>query len=101
EVGLRVEARVAGGALRPDEALLLVLAQRLRMHADELGGDGDHVARAVVDHQLPAFFSSSSSSRCFLLSFFGTLSFTRARTSPLPEPFSFGAPLPVRRGRVA
>ena len=37
-----------GGALRPHEALLLVDAQRLRVHADELGGDADHVARAVV-----------------------------------------------------
>ena len=46
EVGLGVEARVPGGALRADEALLLVHAQRLRVHADELGGDGDHVARA-------------------------------------------------------
>ena len=46
EVGLGVEARVAGRALRPHEALLLVDAERLRVHADELGGDGDHVARA-------------------------------------------------------
>ena len=51
DVGVRVEARVAGGALRVDEPLLLVDAQRLRVHADDVGGDADHVARAVV-HQL-------------------------------------------------
>ena len=39
EVALRVEARVPGGAARADEALRLVDAQRLRVHADELGGD--------------------------------------------------------------
>ena len=71
DVRVRVEARVAGGALRADEALLLVDAQRLRMHADELGGDADHVARTVV-HQPPAFCSCSSSSRCFLSTRFGT-----------------------------
>src|SRR3712207_7983177 len=45
EVGVRVEARVAGRALRPHEPLRLVHAKRLRVHADELGGDGDHVDR--------------------------------------------------------
>ena len=48
DVRVGVEARVAGGALRAHEPLLLVDAQRLRMHADELGGDADHVARTVV-----------------------------------------------------
>ena len=61
-----VEARVARGALRPHEPLLLVDAQRLRMHADELGGDADHVARPVAALAYPpAFCSCSSSSRCF------------------------------------
>src|SRR5947208_1621966 len=36
-LSLGVEARVPGGALRADEALLLVHAQRLRVHSDELG----------------------------------------------------------------
>src|SRR5205085_11202985 len=35
-------------------------------------------------HHAPAFFSSSSSSRCFLFSFFGSVSFTRAMRSPRP-----------------
>src|SRR5919205_2583986 len=53
EVALRVEPRVPRRALRPDEPLLLVDPERLRVHADELGGDADHVARAIVAvHQL-------------------------------------------------
>ena len=47
EVGLGVEPRPAGRPARAHEPLRLVQPQRLRMHADELGGDGDHVARAV------------------------------------------------------
>ena len=50
EVGLRVETRVPCSALGLDEALLLVHAQGLRVHSDELRCDGDHVAGAVVDH---------------------------------------------------
>ena len=50
EVGLGVETRVPRGALRADEPLLLVHAQGLRVHPDELGCDGDHVARSVVHH---------------------------------------------------
>src|SRR5262245_15291003 len=53
EIGLRVEACVAGRALRTDEALVLVDAQRLRVHADDLRRDRDHVARAVVHHRRP------------------------------------------------
>src|SRR5262249_49365417 len=41
EIGLRVEARVAGRALRTDQAFVLVDAQRLRVHADELRRDRD------------------------------------------------------------
>src|SRR5215211_3964009 len=48
EVGLRVEARVPRRALRPHEALRLVDPERLRVHADELGRDRDHVAGAAV-----------------------------------------------------
>src|SRR4051812_25933461 len=47
DVRVGVETRVARRALRVDEALLLVDAQRLRVHPDELCGDADHVARAV------------------------------------------------------
>ena len=91
DVGVGVQARVAGGALRVHEPLLLVDAQRLRMHADELGGDADHVARTVaVGHHQIVFPSSSSSSRCFLFIFFGTSMRTRASTSPWPSPFRRG-----------
>ena len=92
DVGVGVEPRVAGGALRPHEALLLVDPQRLRVHADELGGDADHVARVVV-HQLNslsrglvvvAFWNSSSASRCAFVSFAGTVTRTRASRSPRP-----------------
>src|SRR5581483_754627 len=98
DVGVGVQARVAGRALRAHEALLLVHAKRLLVHADELRGDADHVARPVV-HQL-VLPSSSSSSRCFLLTFFGTVMRTRASTSPLPGPFSFGAPRPLMRSSL-
>src|SRR5262249_1877051 len=94
EVRVRVQPRVARRALRAHEALLLVDAQRLRVHADELGRDRDHVAGMVRGH--PAtFWNSSSSSRLRLFSFFGTSIFTRASRSPLPPLFSFGAPRPL------
>src|SRR5215218_2261464 len=93
EIRLRIQARVAGGALRTHQTLLLVDAQRLRMHANEFGGHADHVAGVVLH---PAtFWNSSSSSRPRLFSFFGTSIFTRASRSPLPPPFSFGAPRPL------
>src|SRR5262249_6755599 len=63
-------------------------------HPDELGGDADHVHRPVV-HQPVAFCSCSSSSRSRLLMRFGTWIRSRARTSPLPDPLSFGAPRPL------
>src|SRR5215203_6084329 len=93
EVGLGVEARVTGRPLRPDEPLRLVEAQRLLVHPDELGGDGDHVAR-VVAHQPVTFRSSSSACFSAFESFSGTVSRSRASRSPLPLPFSFGAPRP-------
>src|SRR5947209_4505976 len=105
EVALGVEPRVPGRPLRPHEPLLLVDPQRLRVHADDLGGDADHVARPVV-HQLKsmsrglprsAFCSSTSASRSAFVSFFGTSIRIRASTSPLPEPESFGAPRPRMR----
>src|ERR1700751_499072 len=98
DVRVRVEPRPARRPLRPDETLRLVHAQRLRMHADELGRDRDHVDRALRGlHQPTAFWSSSSSSRSFLFTRFGTWMRTRARTSPLPLPASFGAPRPLIR----
>src|SRR5581483_2526951 len=99
EVVFRVQARAAGRAPRADEALRLVDAQRLRVHADEVGGDRDHVARAVVlgGRHRCASLSCSSSSRSFFESFFGTSIFTRAIRSPRPEPLSCGAPLPRTR----
>src|SRR4051812_19368040 len=44
----------------------------------------------------------SSSSACFSAfeSFFGTVTRTRASRSPLPPPFSFGAPRPLRRSSL-
>src|SRR5688500_1565197 len=94
EIGLRVEARAAGGTRRPHEALRLVHPQRLLVHADELGRDTDHVA-GPVGHQRLTFRSSSSSSRSFFETFAGTVSFSRASRSPLPPPLSFGAPRPL------
>ena len=47
DIPVGVQARVARRALRANEAPLLIDAQRLRMHADELGRDADHVARTV------------------------------------------------------
>src|SRR5262249_24683893 len=50
EVCLGVETGVSAGALGTDETLALVDAQRLGVHADQLGRDRDHVARTVVHH---------------------------------------------------
>src|SRR4029079_14906005 len=57
-------------------------------------------SRPLRCHPPPAFWRSSISSRCFFVSFFGTDSFTRARTSPRLEPLRRGAPLPFTRRRV-
>src|SRR5262249_54611785 len=108
EVGVRVEPGVPGRPLRSHEPLVLVDPQRLRVHADDLGGDGDHVAGRVV-HQatIPSrgfsretFCRFSIASRSAFVTFLGTASFTRARRSPLPAPFSFGAPRPRTRSIV-
>ena len=48
DVGLGVEPRAARRARRAHEALRLVGAQRLRMHAGELRRDRDHVAGTVA-----------------------------------------------------
>src|SRR5262249_1198870 len=98
DIRVRVETRVAGSALRRDETTLVVDAKRLRMHADELRGDRDHVARPVVDHRV--FSSSSSSSRCFFETRFGTWMRMRASTSPWPEPLRRGAPRPLMRSSL-
>ena len=47
EVLLGVEPSAARGSPGSHETPGLVQPQRLRVHADELGGDGDHVARAI------------------------------------------------------
>src|SRR5204863_4728097 len=46
---------------RTDQPLALVDSERLRVHADEVGSDGDHVARTVVHHS-PSFKRRSASS---------------------------------------
>src|SRR5439155_4576816 len=62
KVALRVEPRAAGRALRTDETLVLVNSERLRMHADDVGGDADHVARAIIHRAPPAGSPSRPSS---------------------------------------
>src|SRR5947207_598229 len=54
----------------------------------------------VVRHQPPTFRSSSSSARSCLFMRFGTWMRTRASTSPLPPPGSFGAPRPLIRSSL-
>ena len=101
----RDECRPA--CVRSHEALRLVQPQRLRVHPDELGGDGDHVARAVhqpdldealtrvlARHLLVALERASFSA---FVSFFGIDTFTRASRSPRPLPLSCGAPRPLTR----
>src|SRR5205085_6672774 len=63
DVRVRVQARVTGGALRMDETFALVDPKRLRMHADELCGDGDHVARMVLHQSRSSRHLRSCSSR--------------------------------------
>src|SRR4051794_39317931 len=48
DVRLAVEARAAGRPLRAHETLVLVDPKCLRVHADELRRDADHVHRAVA-----------------------------------------------------
>ena len=94
DVLLGVEARALGRALRLDQAARLVHAQRLGMHARELGGDGDHEDPAVgldldagnapsAHEVVPsnraargspsvALASASSAACCSLLGFSGT-----------------------------
>src|SRR6476646_1064793 len=106
EVALRVQPGAARRPAGPEEPLRLVDAQRLRVHADELRGDADRVARPTV-HQLNAFSRGSSPETCWSFSiasfsafesFFGTVTWTRAIRSPLPEPLRRGAPrLRMRR----
>src|SRR5262249_60221331 len=101
DVCLGVEPSAARRPLRAHQALRLVHPQRLRVHADEFGGDRDHVDRPVGGvHQPTAFCSSSRSSRSFLFTPFGTWIRTRASTSPWPLPVSFGAPRPLIRSSL-
>src|SRR6187402_746094 len=108
DVELGVEPRAAGRARGPDEAACLVHPERLRVEARELGGDGDHVAAALGHQDTPppsrsrgcsrstSPYASSASFSAFV-SFFGTVTRRRASRSPLPPPFSFGAPRPFTR----
>src|SRR5262249_57442428 len=79
--------------------------QRWGVDGGEVGGDGDHVAGAIV-HQLNSFSRGlafwalrrfSSASRSAFVSFLGTCTRSRASRSPRPPPFSFGAPRPLTR----
>src|SRR5262245_14160070 len=47
QIALGVEPRTTGRAARLYEPLRLVHPQRLGVHADEVGGNGDHVPRAL------------------------------------------------------
>src|SRR5205823_2693784 len=80
--------RLQAGAAR-------ALLSRLR-----LGRLARALLEKVVVHQPTPFCSSSRSSRSFLFTRFGTWMRTRARTSPLPEPLSFGAPRPLIRSSL-
>ena len=53
DVGLRVPPRVARRAARAHQALALVDAQRLRMHAGQLGRHADDEHRALIEVSLP------------------------------------------------
>src|SRR5207237_9216976 len=76
---------------------LHALAARALLRRQRLGSFTRSLLEQVLVHQPPTFFNSSRSSRSFLLTRFGTWMRTRASTSPLPEPFSFGAPRPLIR----
>src|SRR5205085_2183781 len=61
-------------------------------HGDEDDGRDLHANSASRGFSRDTFCSSSSASRSFFVSFFGTVTRRRAIRSPLPPPFSFGAP---------
>src|SRR5207237_9959787 len=70
--------------------------------ADRADGDEDergdlHANSSSRGSSCETFCSSSSASRSFLVSFFGTVTRSRAIRSPLPPSFSFGAPWPRMR----
>ena len=50
DVPRAVPAAAAGGAAGADQAEPVVLAQRLGVHAGQLGGHGDHEDRGVLGH---------------------------------------------------
>src|SRR5262249_14139385 len=73
-----------------------------RDQADRADADEDergelHANSCSRGFSRDSFWNSSSASRSFFVSFFGTLRRSRAIRSPLPLPFSFGAPWPRRR----
>src|SRR6185295_16137854 len=115
EVGVGVEPPAPGRSARHDQAPGLVEAQRLGVHADELGCHGDGVLRRLVDHVASAARANrsargsspsraanfSSASFWARLSLCGTEMCTRASRSPrLPESPFLGAPRPRARSRT-
>src|SRR5674476_310344 len=112
-VALRVAARVLGRALRAHQPAPLVQAQRLRVHAGQLGRHRDHEERSVVvllSHRSASPPQPSTAARgsgrvapsfsnscfCSLVSLSGTCTCSRTWRSPWP-PLSLGAPLPRTR----
>src|SRR4029077_14217902 len=99
---------------RPSFLLLLDPPQLLELaphdhegHQHHGGADADHDERRELHENnasrgssCDSFCNSSSASRSFFDSFFGTLTRSRAMRSPLPLPPSFGAPWPrIRSNR--
>src|SRR6476659_975660 len=78
DVRLGIQPRVSCRALRTDQPFAFVDAKRLRMHADDVGGNGDHVTRTVVHHR-PSFRRRSSSSLRRMIT-----NITRTPTVPTP-----------------
>src|SRR5690349_10845150 len=112
QVGVRVAAGAARRPPRAHQAPRLVHAERLRVHPRQLGRDRDRVAGMVVGHDAPpansfprgspwlarcSSSSFSSVSRSCLETFDGTAIRSRTSMSPLPVPFSRGAPRPLTR----
>src|SRR4029453_16118193 len=104
QVGVGVEARVPTRPFRPDKAFALVDPQRLRMHADELCRDRDHVAGTIV-HQLSSslrggphirFMTASPASYAVMPSFLRAM---YARTSKYVHAATKIATISQRSGR--
>ena len=101
DVGLTVSTIAALRASGSQQAFAFVVAQRLGMHAGELGGDGDHVHRDgvvvafwLLAHDASSLAYASSASRCCSVSDVGTTTSTVTMRSPdarsklMPRPFT-------------